>query len=148
MSNPVIIVGAGLSGLYAASLLSKNGIEYRVLEARERTGGRVLSIRSPHGNELNQYDLGPTWFWPKYEKTIVKLVQDLNLQIFEQYTEGAMLLEHDKNAPPKRSILPESSMEKSMRFKGGVHSLIKALEQTLQPNTVELETRVTAINLI
>ncbi|TYP73067.1 monoamine oxidase [Paenibacillus methanolicus] len=43
MNDPVVIVGAGLSGLRAASLLTSQGIPCRVLEARDRIGGRVLS---------------------------------------------------------------------------------------------------------
>ncbi|WP_291466180.1 NAD(P)-binding protein [Desulfobacula sp.] len=34
-----IIIGGGLSGMYAAYLLSKKNISFVVLEARERIGG-------------------------------------------------------------------------------------------------------------
>lgn len=40
----VIIAGAGLSGLYAASLLGKYNIPYRILEASSRVGGRIKSV--------------------------------------------------------------------------------------------------------
>ncbi|WP_375603232.1 NAD(P)-binding protein [Enterobacter hormaechei] len=43
MSGKVVIIGAGVSGLYAATLLEKAGVACTILEARERTGGRVLS---------------------------------------------------------------------------------------------------------
>ncbi|HFZ1674902.1 TPA: NAD(P)-binding protein [Klebsiella pneumoniae] len=39
MNIEVIIVGGGLSGLYAARLLEKAGINYLLLEGRERMGG-------------------------------------------------------------------------------------------------------------
>lgn len=57
----VAIVGGGLSGLYAASLLAKKGIDYVLLEARQRLGGRIESSPSEYGSA---FDLGPTWFWP------------------------------------------------------------------------------------
>lgn len=41
----VVIIGAGIAGLSAASLLAKNDVtDLYVLEARNRIGGRILSI--------------------------------------------------------------------------------------------------------
>lgn len=42
----VAIVGAGIAGLAAAAELQRNGISLRVLEARERIGGRLASRRA------------------------------------------------------------------------------------------------------
>ncbi|KKI90359.1 amine oxidase [Bacillus sp. SA1-12] len=147
MNNPVVIVGAGLSGLHAASLLTEQGIKCRVLEARDRIGGRVLSTLSPNRPDLGKFDLGPTWFWPQYERTIANLVKKLNVGTFDQYTEGAMLSERYHKEPPERYVLPENSVARSVRFRGGVQSLIDAVANTLPPGIVELETRVTAIRL-
>lgn len=41
----VIVVGAGLAGLSAAHMLRKDGHEVTILEARDRPGGRVLTLR-------------------------------------------------------------------------------------------------------
>ncbi|WP_185959489.1 flavin monoamine oxidase family protein [Planococcus salinarum] len=147
MKHPIVIIGAGLSGLHTASLLTEQGIACRVLEARDRIGGRVLSIDDPDRAESKQFDLGPTWFWPQYEKIIGGLVDRLNLETFDQYTDGAMVSERSLNGPLQRLVLPEGSMERSRRFTGGVQSLIDAVEKTLQPGTVELGKRVTAIRL-
>lgn len=41
----VIVIGAGISGLAASLTLSKSGLNYLVLEARNRTGGRIQSAQ-------------------------------------------------------------------------------------------------------
>jgi monoamine oxidase len=47
MSAPVIVVGAGAAGLAAARTLHDAGIEVVVREARNRIGGRVLTVVDP-----------------------------------------------------------------------------------------------------
>jgi len=41
----VLVIGAGVAGLAAASVLSIAGLSVRVLEARERAGGRIYTLR-------------------------------------------------------------------------------------------------------
>ncbi|ODG92623.1 amine oxidase [Gottfriedia luciferensis] len=147
MDNPVIIVGAGLSGLRAASLLTEKGIKCRVLEARDRIGGRVLSTSDLNRPDLGKFDLGPTWFWPQFENHIANLVKELNLETFEQYMKGEILKERFQIKPPERCVLKENSDEKWLRLTGGVQSLIDALADTIPSEIVELETRVEKIQL-
>jgi monoamine oxidase len=51
--NPVVVVGAGLAGLRAADLIRQAGRQVVVLEARDRAGGRVLTVRSPFDDGLH-----------------------------------------------------------------------------------------------
>lgn len=53
----VIVVGAGIGGLSAASLLAKEGMRVLVLEKEDRVGGRALSLR---GEEFTEK--GPDWY--------------------------------------------------------------------------------------
>jgi glycine/D-amino acid oxidase-like deaminating enzyme len=44
VQNDVVVVGAGIAGLAAARALAEKGMRVVVVEARERVGGRVLSV--------------------------------------------------------------------------------------------------------
>lgn len=56
-SASVIVVGAGVAGLAAAAQLGSSGVSVIVLEARNRTGGRVWTVVSPGG----AVELGAQW---------------------------------------------------------------------------------------
>ena len=43
-NTDVIVVGAGISGLYAAQLLEQQGMSVRVLEGSQRVGGRMFTL--------------------------------------------------------------------------------------------------------
>ena len=146
MNKPVVIVGGGLSGLYAASLLTAKGINCKVLEARDRIGGRILTSRAGK-TEFGVFDLGSTWFWPEYENTISALVEQLNVKTFRQYTEGAMLSERVQHHPPDRYVLRENPYAGSFRFVGGVQSFVDAIADTIPLGVIDLNTRVTEIQL-
>lgn len=47
--SDVIVVGAGLAGLYAAMLLEREGLKVTVLEGRDRVGGRVYTLHDIPG---------------------------------------------------------------------------------------------------
>ena len=79
-----MIIGGGLSGIYAAYLLSQRNKPFVVLEARERIGGRILS---PEHQEFFS-DLGPSWYWPAIHSKMAHLIQALGLKGYRQFEEG------------------------------------------------------------
>jgi monoamine oxidase len=46
-SNSIIVVGAGVAGLAAGRELLRAGLTPIVLEARDRIGGRILTVHDP-----------------------------------------------------------------------------------------------------
>ena len=43
-STDVAIVGGGLAGLNAARQLQRQGVDFQLFEARDRFGGRILTV--------------------------------------------------------------------------------------------------------
>jgi monoamine oxidase len=136
----IAIVGAGLSGLYAAWLLHRRGIrDYVVLEARDAVGGRIASFTpSPQATgagAIDRFDLGPTWFWPGYQRELHELVTALGLEPFEQFETGDMLVERSPDAPPTRTH-GYANAPPSMRLVGGMGALVEALRSAVDPANV------------
>jgi monoamine oxidase len=80
----VVVVGAGLSGLVAAHRLRGHGLRVRVLEARERVGGRLVTATTPSGATV---DLGGQWGGASHHG-LAALVQQLGLATFPSHYDG------------------------------------------------------------
>ena len=145
LTAQVAIIGGGLSGLYAASLLEERGItDYLLLEARDTFGGRIVSVPattdvSPALRE--RYDLGATWFWPELQPDLQKLVDELGIATFAQHEAGDILVERSRSHPPVR-IEGYASSPTALRLAGGMATLIDTLRQRLPADKLRCRHRV------
>ena len=156
----VIVIGAGLSGLYAAMLLEESGVSISVLEGRNRIGGRLFSARNIEGN--------PEWGgdsvlggYGRMQDTAarvgIKLVdhqsrRDLTPEAHEDPTStelalrGRVISMNDWPTHPL-NVMPEGAQK---RFPGrgyyqaliGAHNPLEAFEDWLDPESRIFDTSI------
>jgi monoamine oxidase len=136
-SVDVAIVGGGLAGTYLAYRLQQKNISYMLLEAKSQLGGRIYS-----GETEGSFDLGPTWFWP-HQHNMKKLLNELQLPFFEQYSRGGVLYQMSSDEPPQKS--PEANGMLSYRVKGGMEALVDTLQNKLDPMSFRLSFSVKSL---
>ena len=136
----VIIIGAGLSGLSTAYQLKKAGINFKILEAQSRLGGRIETI---YGKQDTPMEMGATWFGEEH-LNLIQLLSELNIGYFEQHTEGISLFETMSFEPPQQYFVPANS-QSAHRIKGGTFSIIDALYQRIGKENIILNTEVNGI---
>jgi monoamine oxidase len=135
-----VVVGAGIAGLTAARALLDAGRTVAVREARDRVGGRLLSVGDGHG----AVDLGATWFWPN-EPEVQALAERLGVETFEQSLAGDAMFEADIRGAERISGNPIDVY--SGRFVSGAHALAQNAADRLPPGTVRLADPVTRVSL-
>lgn len=142
MKCPVLIVGGGLSGLTAARVLHGAGVDFQLLEARDRLGGRILSADESGVPSADGFDLGPSWFWPGLHPAMAAFVEELGVSSFPQNAEGDVVFQRGAGLAPQR--YPGFRQDPpSMRFVGGAGALIAALAADLPRDRLKLGARVT-----
>ena len=146
LHTQVAIVGAGLAGLHAARLLRAANVEFVLLEARDRLGGRILTVDEAGRPAADGFDLGPSWYWPRMQAAIADLVAELGLPAFPQHGEGDVIFERMSREGPQRfhGIAQE---QLSFRLVGGTAALVGALARGVPPELVLTRAEVTAMRL-
>lgn len=96
----VAIIGGGLSGLASARWLSKRGFDVTVLEAQERVGGRILTLRDPFHDGL-YVEAGATHVVG--DPTLVELADELGVTIQKTKRERGLKQVEFRNG--KRRVL-------------------------------------------
>jgi monoamine oxidase len=87
ISCDVAIVGAGLSGLRAAMTLDARGASVAVLEARDRVGGRLLTVRPLPEDSSVFIDHGGQWVSVGQER-LTALAGELGVALFPTWGGG------------------------------------------------------------
>ena len=140
----IVVVGAGISGLFAAAVLAENGRDVTVCEARERVGGRLRSLPAGDG----AIDLGATWFWPN-EPMVRSLAEGFAVPVYEQRSDGDALLEvmePQAGSQPAMKRFGDNPLDvESTRFSRGAEHLAQAIADSLPDGTVRLGEAVDTI---
>ena len=132
----IIIVGAGLSGLLTGYLLKKEGIPFKILEARNRIGGRINTVYGPNEAPI---EMGATWFTSQH-KHLIKLLEELEIQYFEQFMDPRVFYQPSPTSPTQLVQFP--SQAPSYRISGGTSNLINTLFHKLDKTDVLLNQSV------
>jgi monoamine oxidase len=86
-----IVIGAGIAGLTAAEALLHDGLTVRVLEARDRVGGRLLNHELADGGIV---EVGGQWIGPT-QRRATALARRMGLPLYPTHATGKNLIEHD-----------------------------------------------------
>lgn len=144
LQTEVLIVGGGLAGLSLAWHCQQRGIDCQLIEARARLGGRVLShavarpadaAQMSHTAQTSRFDLGPSWFWPGQPR-IARLMGQLNLQVFDQFSHGATAFEDERGQVFRNR--GDATMQGAFRVAGGMGGLIEGLRARLDASRIAL----------
>ena len=100
----VVVVGAGMSGLVAGYELSRAGHDVTLLEARERVGGRVLTVRSPFASG-HLAEAGAARIPPEHDLTL-GYAGHFGLELDRFYPKDGLFLRYENR---ERTTIPPSS---------------------------------------
>lgn len=115
-----VIVGGGYAGLTATRQLLKAGKTVKLLEARERIGGRV------HTQQFDGFylDMGGTWVGPTQDK-IYGLIHEFGLETFPTYDEGKSTLLLNGKLKNYKGLIPPLPIPSLLSLDGAIKKLTK-----------------------
>lgn len=132
-----IVIGAGIAGLRAATLLVEAGHDVTVLEARNRVGGRLDAVEVDGAS----FDLGATWYWSN-ETRVANLIESADIDVFPQHLAGDALL-HTSDGVTRADGNPIDVP--SGRFRTSATALARGLSDQLPVESVVFDSAVTTV---
>lgn len=139
-TTKVLIIGAGLSGLLTAYRLKNAGFNVKVIEARNRIGGRIHTKKTTQNTPV---EMGATWFWDE-NIALKNLLNELNIEHFTQYMQGKAFFEAFSALPPQEVHIP--SQPQSYRITGGTTHLLEKLASVLTSDELVLNQQLKSID--
>ncbi|EIW78471.1 hypothetical protein CONPUDRAFT_156452 [Coniophora puteana RWD-64-598 SS2] len=120
------ILGAGVGGLYTALILDSLGIKYEILEASNRTGGRLYTHKFQGGGHYDYYDVGAMRF-PLPKKKNGVFVNGVMRRLAKLIEYPPLNTNSDPGCPPLKDRLipyyftPPPSSRPGILYYNGVH---------------------------
>ncbi|KAM6510375.1 hypothetical protein FSOLCH5_010815 [Fusarium solani] len=156
MVNPsnivqVVVVGAGLSGLRAATEVHRAGLSYVVLEARDQVGGKTLSVPT-NDQGTNPVDMGAAWINNSTQMEMFALAQEFGFDLIEQRSEGNSIYQGpggDVSTIPYGSLGLEApeDLQQADRLLAAISELVEQANNQfphLGPNATTLDSQTVA----
>jgi monoamine oxidase len=137
------IVGGGLCGLALAAQLTRRGRDFELFEARQRWGGRILTIDCKLSGHA--IDLGASWYWPERQPLLTALLSELGLESFAQFDEGAILRLSEADAKPEKIEVAGGVHGGARRIAGGAQKVIEALRRELPQDRLHQDCRIVGL---
>lgn len=138
------IIGGGLCGLATAAHLRRRGERFAMFEARQRLGGRILTIDCKTSGLA--IDLGAAWFWPDNQPLITALLGELGLESFAQFDEGTALRLSEADKKPEKIEVAGGVHGGARKIAGGAQKMIDALRRSLPADALHLGCVLTALS--
>ena len=124
----VAVIGAGFAGLRTALRLRDAGLSVRVLEARDRVGGRSAAA-TLNGRTI---DVGGQWVGVGHER-LRALAGSCNASLVPQYTAGSKLLELGGRMRRYDGLIPPASVTALVEMQSALWRL-RALQRRVPPD--------------
>ena len=101
----VVIIGAGISGLYSAKLLLEKGINNLcIIEKSPKIGGLIdTRFKNIKGRQSVKYEAGPAVLY-SYHKNMLRLIEEYDISMFKIKLKHNSIIYHCENGYHQKMI--------------------------------------------